>query len=199
MSTLSQKVPKKRSKKKVTIKRRVSRRSIIRGPKTAWIYFCNERRPQILQSQPGLSFGDVCKQLAPQWAQLTDEEKQPFMQSHQNDKARFEQESQKLTDDQRKILKQHKKRKRAEKRDKPKSPLSPYMFFVIKERAAIVNQRPEATFMEVGKFLGDQWNAMDAATKEPYKKMSSDDKVRYLEQCVKHKELKQSKKKVKKE
>jgi hypothetical protein len=160
-------------------KRRVSRRSIIRGPKTAWIYFCNERRPEILKSDPTLSFGDVCKQLAPLWSQLSDEMKQPYVEKHVSDKARFVMESQDLSTDQKKILKQHKKRKRAEKKDKPKSPLSPYMFFVINERATIVTDHPTASFMEVGKILGDKWNSMNDISKEPYRKLSKDDKGRY--------------------
>lgn len=168
----------KRKKKRVTI-RPVSRRSIIKGAKTAWIYFCNERRPQLLAANPKLSFGDVCKQLAPVWTNLTPEEKAPYVEQHIQDKKRFKEAQANLTPEQIKHLKRNKRHKRQVKRFRPKAGLSPYMFYVITKRSQIAAANSTKTFQEIGKLLGATWNSMTPEAKSVYEVMSQQDKKRY--------------------
>jgi hypothetical protein len=169
------------TKKSVTIgkKRKLSRRNIIRGTKTAWIFFCNNNRLDVLSKNPKLSFGDVCKQLAPQWKVMSSEEKKPYEDLHKADKVRFITETSNLTDDEKRTLKQHKKKKRDERKNNPKAGLSPYMYFVLKTRPDVVTEFPDFNFQSVGKLLGKKWNAMTLDEKTPFVTLSNIDKERY--------------------
>lgn len=51
---------------------------------------------------------------------------------------------------------------------KVKRPLSAYMLYVQKNRAAYVAKFPDAKFPEVGRALGVQWNAMSESDKSVY-------------------------------
>lgn len=179
---------KRRDQKLHGVKRRrkLSRRNILRGTKTAWIFYCNKNRSKVLAANPQLSFGDVCKELAPQWKAMSAEEKQPYIDLHLQDKKRFLEQSANLTDEQKKALKQDKKQKREVKKNKPKPGLSPYMFFVINKRQEVVKEAPEANFQYIGKILGTKWNEMTEEEKAPFTEMSKKDKLRYREELSKY-------------
>lgn len=184
---------KTRTENLATKKRRTSRRNILRGTKTAWIFFCNSNRKRILNKNPDMSFGDVCKELAPQWKALSDEEKRPYIDLHEKDKKRFIEESANLTDEQKRYLKQHKKQKRELKKQYPKPGLSPYMFFVIDKRQEVVAQSPGASFQLIGKLLGTKWNNMSSDDKRPYVEKSQKDKLRYVKEFEYHKKVSEKK------
>jgi structure-specific recognition protein 1 len=61
----------------------------------------------------------------------------------------------------------------------PKRGLSAFMFFGNDMREKIKADNPGCSFGEVGKFLGEAWSKVDAATKSKYEKKAADDKVRY--------------------
>lgn len=165
-------------------RKRISRRSVLKGAKTAWIYFCKERRQDILKKTPNMSFGDICKVLAPEWRSMNETEKKPYVDLHILDKKRYLEECSNLTEDQKKILRQHKRSKREEKRKKPKPALSPYMFFVINERKTLVTNNPTDKFQTIGKKLGILWNSMSSKRKKKYEEMSANDKIRFQQETA---------------
>lgn len=170
----------------IRLDRKLSKRSILRGTKTAWIFYCNHRRGELLSENAGLSFGDVCKELAPQWKELSAEQKQPFVDQHLGDKQRYITQLLHLNTEQKKAMKSYKKQRRDVKRLKPKAGLSPYMFFVIAQRHAVVAANPLATFQEVGKLLGTLWNTMSLTERVAYIELGKADKVRYLAEQVEY-------------
>ena len=168
--------------KKIASIKKNSRRNIIRRPKTAWIFFCSDKRADVLNKNPNLKFGDVCKHLAPLWKNMSSDNKQKYEDLYEQDKKRYQNEIQNLTPDQLKVIRMHKKYRRTIKRQRPKNPLSSYMFFVMKYRPTLVAKHPNATFMEIGKLLGEHWNNLSKEDRAPYEKMHADDRIRYDEE-----------------
>lgn len=176
----------KSKKNKKIQKKLITRRSILKGTKTAWIFFCDENRKKVLKENPNLAFGEVCRKLAPMWNNLSDDEKKPYIEKHLEDKLRYETKLKNLTDEERKHLRRYRRYKRSLKKNKPKSALSPYMFFVIEKRADVVNEQPNADFKTIGKILGDRWNKMTNSEKEVYFEKSRIDKDRYIREKTIH-------------
>ena len=153
--------------------KKLIKRNLIRGPKSAWICYCEELRPQILKSEPNLKFGDICKKIAARWTVLSSELRQPYVDLQMKDKERYRQAFAALSTEQLKLLRKIKREKRtARKQLLPRPALSTYMQFVVKERATIAQNHPGATFMEIGRLLGAVWRSCSTAEKEKYKTTS---------------------------
>lgn len=181
----------KSNKKKQVQKKLIRKRNILKGTKTAWIFFCDKNRDKILKENPNLAFGDICKKLAPLWNGLNDDEKKPYVEMHLKDKLRYETRLKNLTEDEKKQLRKYKRYQRSLKKNKPKTALSPYMFFVIEKRSDVVAKHPEADFKMVGKLLGQLWNGMSDCEKQVYFDKSKADRERYIREkttCSKKKD-----------
>lgn len=157
-----------------------SRRSFLRGAKSAWIFFCNRQRARVLNENPNLSFGDICKQLAPEWTAMSDSDKAPYIKLQKEDKERYRTQVAGLSKEQMKVVRREKRMKRELRRQKPKAALSAYMFFVIEERAAVKSTAPAADFQTIGRLLGERWQQMTDGQKKVYTDRSCKDKERYL-------------------
>ncbi|EAY08175.1 HMG box family protein [Trichomonas vaginalis G3] len=55
-------------------------------PKSPYIFFCQEKRPQVKEENPGIAFGDIAKKLGEMWKNLSEEEKKPYMEMAEKDK-----------------------------------------------------------------------------------------------------------------
>ena len=172
---------------------RKSRRNIIKGPKSAWIYFCNDTRSKILTQNPGIPFGDVCKKLSPIWSELPQETKDTYIQKCNTDKARFDKEKGNLTMEQNKVLRQIKRKKRKDRKSQPKGRISAYMFFVNAERPRVVELNRDCSFVEIGKKLGEEWNSLSMQSKHKYFELSRNDKKRYEMEMKQYLETKKKK------
>jgi hypothetical protein len=63
------------------------------GPKrglTAYIFFCNEQRNVVKESNPKLSNKELTSELGKKWNLLTDEQKKPYASLAEKDKSRYE-------------------------------------------------------------------------------------------------------------
>ena len=109
-------------------------RGIIRGVRSAWIFYCNDQRPILKKKNPDLAFGDICKHLAPMWRNLSASEKKRYMSLQVKDKQRYVSEKASLTTEQKQLLKQCRRKRKTLRAGRPKNILSPYMFFVMSER-----------------------------------------------------------------
>ena len=156
-----------------------SRRSILRGPKSGWIYFCNMNRQKILKENIGISFGGMCKILGQQWQKMSPSDKQPYRNMSLNDKKRYENDFKTLTREERMVIRAWRKKRKEEKKLSPKVPLSAYMFFVCTKRNEVVRDNSNLSFQEIGRLLGTMWNQMTEKQKEPYREMNAKDRVRY--------------------
>ncbi|XP_071706635.1 FACT complex subunit SSRP1-like [Rutidosis leptorrhynchoides] len=75
-----------------------------------------------------------------------------------------------------------KKRKQKKIKDPnaPKRALSGFMFFSQLERENVKKEIPGISFKEIARVLGERWNKLSAAEKEPYEAKAQADKKRYL-------------------
>lgn len=77
-----------------------------------------------------------------------------------------------------------KKRKQKKKKDPnaPKRAMSGFMFFSQTERENVKKDNPGIAFQEIGRVLGERWNKLSAAEKEPYEAKAQADKKRYRDE-----------------
>ena len=59
---------------------------------SAYMFFCTEKRPEVMKKYPDLKFGEVGKKLGEMWKELSDAKKEPFKQKAIEDKERYEKE-----------------------------------------------------------------------------------------------------------
>lgn len=167
-------------------KRHKARRSILKGPKTAWIFYCNEHRKKLLRKNPAMSFGDICKELSPLWENTSDVDRRPYTDLSEEDKIRYNEQKKNLPQNEKTLLKMYKKEKRADRKNKPKLVLSPYMFFVMETRPTLVKNNKTATFQTIGKMLGNAWRMLSPEDKAIYENRNRVDKIRYEKEMVKY-------------
>lgn len=159
--------------KKRTIKKVYDRRDIIRGPRTAWLYF-------LQASRNGESYSKLCKKLSVIWKGLSNEQKEPYYQKERKDVERYKREESLLNERDRKILKKIRKRRRQEKAENfPKRPLSAYQLFLKDYRPKIKEKNPEFTFSQIGKELGKQWKEINIEEKKQYSEIATIESERY--------------------
>lgn len=179
---------KKQARRKCAAVKKVFRKNMVKGPKTAWIFFCREKRKGILDNDPTLSFGDICKKLSPQWKSLSKTERESYESMHADDKNRYKNEVANLTPSQLKDRRFYRKMKRKQRKSRPSIARSPYMWFVIANRKKVATENPLFGFDQIGRELGRLWNCMTNEEKETYKKQSLVDRKRYQEEMATYKQ-----------
>ena len=60
--------------------------------KTSYLYFCEEMRPGVKNKNPDLKMGGVMKELGKMWKELNEQGKQKYIDLHEQDKIRYEEE-----------------------------------------------------------------------------------------------------------
>lgn len=56
---------------------------------SAYLFFCNNKRPDLMQVNPGVKITEIAKMLAGQWREATPAAKKPFEKMAENDKVRY--------------------------------------------------------------------------------------------------------------
>lgn len=59
----------------------------VKKPQSSYLLFCNERRKQVMDENPGARIGDIQKIISAQWKELKPEEKEVYVQLAAKDKA----------------------------------------------------------------------------------------------------------------
>uniref|UniRef100_K3WHB8 HMG box domain-containing protein n=1 Tax=Globisporangium ultimum (strain ATCC 200006 / CBS 805.95 / DAOM BR144) TaxID=431595 RepID=K3WHB8_GLOUD len=59
---------------------------------SSYMIFCNDRRKQVAEENPGLRIGEIQKLISTQWKELSEQEKEHYVQLAAKDKERYEQE-----------------------------------------------------------------------------------------------------------
>jgi hypothetical protein len=67
-------------------------KSDIKHPKSAYIFFCTEKRAEVKEQNPDMSAKDITVQLASMWKEIDDDTKKVFQELADKDKARYEAE-----------------------------------------------------------------------------------------------------------
>ena len=167
-----------------------SKRSIIRAPRSTWIYFLQHVREKNQLENKNLSFGELCKRMSPKWRDMTPEERKPYTASYIKDKQRYQQDLTNLTDEHRKILRTYKRMRRKNRIGRPKAAMSTYMLFVMVERPRVVAEHPDISFQEIGRELGKRWRCIDPELFLTFQKKSQVDRDRFSQELKVWNEIK---------
>lgn len=62
--------------------------------RSGYLFFCEEERPKVKESQPGLPMTEVAKVLGALWSSVDEKRKEKFMQLGKEDKERYTKEMQ---------------------------------------------------------------------------------------------------------
>merc|ERR1712098_685740 len=80
--------------------------------------------------------------------------------------------------------------KKPKDKNAPKRASTAFFIFANKVRAEVREQNPEASIGEVGKILGQQWNALEDAEKQGYQAQAEKAKAKYQTALAKYKTTK---------
>lgn len=161
------------------VKRLPPKRTIVRSARSVWISYLSSVRAEKRPEHSNLSFGELCKILSPVWRNMDAEQKKPFTDAYERDKLRYQQQLSNLSDEDKKILRAHKRRRRAARAGKPKSSVSGYMRFVCASRPGVVEANPGITFQEIGRTLGKHWRELEHEQRQVYINEAIEDRKRY--------------------
>ena len=177
---------------------------------SAYIFFCNDKRPEVKEDYPELKNNHILKELGLLWKKCKDEkpkEVKKYEKKAADDKERYQEEmknyvpSEEVEDEPK-----EKKPRKKKAAGAPKKGKSAYMFFCADERIKLKQEQPEMTAKEVLTELGARWKVYKEKNLQGvanYEEAALEDKTRYEEEMKNYvplveEEKKDEKKKTKK-
>ena len=146
--------------------------------KSSYIFFCVDKRQEVIDANPDMSAKDIIKELGRVWRDDTsDEEKKKYQEQSATDKARYEDEMTDYSPPSDLGFVTEKKKKA--KRNGPKRGRTSYIFFCTEQRPIIKKENPDMNTKEITSQLGVRWKALSEKEKKPYVKLAQNDKDRY--------------------
>mmetsp|Transcript_25840 Transcript_25840/g.36546 ORF Transcript_25840/g.36546 Transcript_25840/m.36546 type:complete len:219 (-) Transcript_25840:362-1018(-) len=162
---------------------KIKRPRMVTRPKTAWIFFLTMSYKRHKESGGVTSFKKFWTELSPQWKNMNEEKKKPYIQFHEDDKVRYNNEMKNLKEEDLQKIDTYRKycklRKAARKESKPRPVLTNYMAFARTERPKIRKENPAISFGELGKLLGARWKTASPEVIAACNKMVCADRERY--------------------
>ena len=153
-----------------------------KNPKTSYIFYCQEKRPEVKEEKPDLNTQDILRELGALWKEVDDEEKEKYKKMAEDDKERYKNEMENYDPNQAEEEKPKKERKKKVK-GAPKNPRTAYNFFCTKNREEFKEENPDLDGKEITKKLGEAWKQIkDTHQADEYKNMAEDDKIRHKEE-----------------
>ena len=133
------------TQKRVGLMLGLKQREVVQGPHrniSAYLFFCESRRREILETNPGIKPNKVMILFGESWRNLSDQEKQPFIDKAMVDRERYN--------------------KYLESKVRPKKNARPsiYNLFCTDERRAIKKDHPDMNASDVRRELGKRWKAV---------------------------------------
>lgn len=143
-------------------------------PKSAYLFFCDAERANVLKKHPEFKVTDVSKELGPAWQKLSAKAKTKYENLAAKDKERYEKEMASYTPPARDSSpKRRKKDPSAAKR-----PRNAFLLFSGAERDKIKTANPDLKITEISSELGKRWRAMSEAQKAPFVKQAEAEKAK---------------------
>ncbi|XP_030549679.1 high mobility group B protein 6 [Rhodamnia argentea] len=185
-------------------------------PSPPYILWCKDQWNEIKKDNPEAEFKEISNILGTKWKSVTAEEKKPYEEKYQTEKAAYlqiiakekrEAEAMKLLEEEHKqrtamdLLdqylqfkqeaekKENKKTKKEKDPLKPKQPMSAFFLFSNERRAALLAE--SKTVLEVAKITGEEWKNMSEKKRRPYEEMAKKNKEKYMEEMEGYKQKKQ--------
>ena len=150
------------------------------GPKrgkSSYIFFCVDKRQEVIDANPDMSAKDIIKELGRVWREDTsEEEKMKYHEQSTTDKLRYEEEMADYTPPPNLGFVTEKKKA---KHKGPKRARTSYIFFCTEHRPLIKEENPDMNTKEITSQLGVQWKALSDKEKKTYVKLAEKDKARY--------------------
>ncbi|XP_013794754.2 uncharacterized protein LOC106478739 isoform X2 [Limulus polyphemus] len=135
---------------------------------TAYINFTQWYREQMKKSGKQIPrIGEFGKECAAKWNSMTEEDKQPFLDSAAKDRERYKREMAIY--------------KPARDANKPKRPGTAFMLFMKDLRREMAGREPEGGVAALAKLGGERWRNMKEEEKRPYIESQNEEKLRYEE------------------
>ena len=66
----------------------------LKRPKSAYLFFCADKRVKIQADNPGMRMGDIAKALGKLWASVSDEDRVRYTAMHEEEAVHYEQQRQ---------------------------------------------------------------------------------------------------------
>lgn len=170
-------------------------------PPSGYFLFMGAARPMILKSNPALksNVAEIGKACGEAWRQLSEAEKAPYTKKAAAAKAKYDKKNakyraskgyQKWLAGKKEFMKANKGLKEKKKLKKmlknmPKRASSAYFLFANDKRASVM--QPGKPIGEVGKQLGQMWQAVYDATRSRYQKKADAAKVKAAKAMAKYK------------
>ena len=142
-------------------------------PKSSYLLFSADKRPEVAAKFSKL--GEIAKELGRLWSELSEEDKQPYIEQAEIGKAAYVVEKAAWKEQTKELRKSRGKKASP---SGPKRPRSAYIFFGNAERAKV--SKKFDTLGEVSKELGRLWSNIDSSDKAQYEVMAAEDKLRYI-------------------
>ncbi|CAL8327815.1 unnamed protein product [Lota lota] len=152
-----------------------------KGKMSAYAYFIKTCREEHEKKSPEVpvNFTMFSKKCSERWKTISSKEKGKFEDMARQDKVRFEQEMQHFAPG----------RKKGQKKDPnaPKRPPSGFFIFCADHRPKIKAVNPSLGIGDVAKKLGEQWNNLTDANKQPYLQKANKLKDKYQKDVADYK------------
>ncbi|XP_023746111.1 high mobility group B protein 6 [Lactuca sativa] len=186
-------------------------------PATPYIMWCKDHWTEVKKENPEAEFSEVANILGAKWKTLTPEEKKPYEEKYQIEKAAYskivdnekrESEAMKLLEEEQKqktameLLEQYmqfkqeaekegdiKKNKKEKDPLKPKRPESAYFLFMKEKRAALIAE--SKSMVEIAKICGEEWKNMTDKQKAGYEKVAKKKNKQYTQEMEVYKQNKE--------
>ena len=123
--------------------------------KSSYLFFCIHARPLIKEENPDIDFKEMSKELGKRWSELSDEDKQPFIEESEADKIRYQLEMETYVPSSAPAVKKTPKAKASPKRGR-----SAFNFFSLEERPHIKEANPEWNYSQIVSELSARWKAL---------------------------------------
>lgn len=144
-------------------------------------YFVKSRREALKLAKPDLSSTELQKELADEWRDLPESQREPFITKAKSDKARHSEEISNYVPDVA-HLKATKGGKRLQKDPlRPKKPKSAYLYFMEATRNELSGANPGIRIEALSKLIGEEWRKLTDEQKAPYIAQADADQERYRE------------------
>lgn len=145
-----------------------------RRPRSAYIFFCQDTRADVLKGSPTMSANQVLKELGKRWKALGQKAKVRFEQLAATDKERYKTECAGYSPPENMKNGRH-------RRTIPgvAGPKSSYIYFCQDKRPEVRKQHPDMGPIDVSKELGKRWKALSEGQKRPFVDRSKVDRERY--------------------
>eukprot|EP01111_Echinosteliopsis_oligospora_P017859 TRINITY_DN789_c0_g1_i1.p1 TRINITY_DN789_c0_g1~~TRINITY_DN789_c0_g1_i1.p1 ORF type:complete len:286 (-),score=109.41 TRINITY_DN789_c0_g1_i1:106-963(-) len=138
--------------------------------KNAFMHYMSDKRASYVEKNPNASLIDIAKGLSQEYALLSPDFKQKYVDLAAQDRTRYLSETE-----------AHKS-----KTPKPiKRAKNAYIFYAEHMRDEIAKNNPDAKLADISKIIAEQYKALNTVDRMKYERMAEEDKQRYLKETQK--------------